>query len=101
QEPVPPTRLQPKLPRDLETICLKCLQKEPRRRYASAEALADDLRCYLAGEPIRARPTPLWERGLIWVRRRPMAAALAAVVALAAAGLIGVAFLYEEQRARG
>jgi serine/threonine protein kinase/Tfp pilus assembly protein PilF len=100
QEPVRPTQLQPKVPRDLETICLKCLQKEPRKRYASAEALAEDLRCFLAGEPIRARPTSVKERGLKWVKRRPMAAALAAVVTLAAASLITGAFLYQEQGKR-
>jgi serine/threonine protein kinase/Tfp pilus assembly protein PilF len=79
QEPVPPIRLQPKLSRDLETICLKCLQKEPQKRYASAEALADDLQRFLAGEPIRARPTPLWERGLKWAKRRRAVAALIVV----------------------
>jgi tetratricopeptide (TPR) repeat protein len=100
QEPVRPTQLQPKVPRDLETICLKCLQKEPRKRYAGAEALAEDLRRFLAGEPIRARPTPFRERGLKWVKRRPMAAALAAVVTLAAASLIAGAFLYQGQRTR-
>jgi eukaryotic-like serine/threonine-protein kinase len=90
QEPVPPTRLQPKLPRDLETICLTCLRKDPRRRYASAQAFADDLGHFLAGEPIRARPTPLWERGVKWARRRPAVAALVAVSALAAAVLLAV-----------
>ncbi|WP_406694050.1 protein kinase [Singulisphaera sp. Ch08] len=92
EEPVPPSRLLSKVPRDLETICLKCLDKEPRRRYASAIDLADDLGRYLAGEPIRARPTPLWERGLKWTRRRPtaailMALGLAAVVGLGVSGL--------------
>jgi serine/threonine protein kinase len=71
EEPVPPTRLQPKLPRDLETICLKCLQKEPRKRYATAEALADDLRRFLDGQPIQARAIGVWERGLKWAKRRP------------------------------
>ncbi len=64
REPVPPSRLECQVPRDLETICLRCLAKQPRRRYPSAEALADDLDRYLANRPIRARRTPLWERGL-------------------------------------
>ena len=78
EEPVPPSRLQPRVPRDLETICLKCLAKEPARRYATAEALADDLERFLAGTPIRARRTPAWERAAKWARRRPAAAALVA-----------------------
>jgi serine/threonine protein kinase/Tfp pilus assembly protein PilF len=81
QEPVPLRRLQPKVPRDLETVCLKCLQKEPRQRYASAEALAEDLRCFWEGKPIQARSIRIWERGLKWVRRRPAVAALLAGVA--------------------
>jgi eukaryotic-like serine/threonine-protein kinase len=56
QDPVPPSRLQPMVPRDMETVCLKCLEKEPRRRYASAEALAQDLRSFLEKRPIVARP---------------------------------------------
>jgi WD40 repeat protein len=82
QEPVPPRRLQPAVPRDLDTICLKCLAKEPHKRYASADALADDLQRFLKHEPIRARPTSLWERGWKWSRRRPAIAALLALLLL-------------------
>ena len=78
-EPVPPSREQPKVPRDLETICLKCLEKAPGRRYASAAALADDLHRFLSGQPIAARSTSLARRGIKWARRRPEAAALAAI----------------------
>jgi eukaryotic-like serine/threonine-protein kinase len=81
-EPVPPRRLQPRVPRDLETICLKCLEKEPRKRYATAEALADDLRCFLASEPISAQPVTWWQRAVKWSRRRPALAALAAALFL-------------------
>jgi serine/threonine protein kinase len=83
QEPVAPRRLRPNLPRDLETICLKCLAKEPAKRYLSARALACDLRSFLADRPILARPIRFWERGLKWARRRPAAALLLAVSALA------------------
>lgn len=70
-EPVAPSKLQSRIPRDLETVCLKCLEKDPRRRYGSAEELAEELGRFLAGEPIMARPTPVWERGWKWARRRP------------------------------
>ncbi len=81
-EPVPPSRLQPKTPHDLETICLKCLQKTPTRRYASADELAEDLRRFQAGEPIRARPVGRVEKLAKWIKRRPMVAGLTAGVAL-------------------
>jgi WD40 repeat protein/tetratricopeptide (TPR) repeat protein len=86
-EPVPPTRLQPRVPCDLETICLKCLHKEPKKRYATAEDLADDLRRFLHEEPIRARPTGAVERTIKWAKRRPTLAALVAVSVLALVAL--------------
>ncbi len=76
QEPTPPTQLQPGIPRDLETICLVCLQKNPAHRYGSAEALAEDLRRFLANEPILARRTHLPERVVKWATRRPLLAAV-------------------------
>jgi WD40 repeat protein/tetratricopeptide (TPR) repeat protein len=88
REPAPPRSLRPQVDRDLETICLKCLNKEPGRRYGSAEALAQDLERWLHGEPIRARPVSRRERLVKWARRRPAPAALVAVSALAAAALL-------------
>jgi tetratricopeptide (TPR) repeat protein/tRNA A-37 threonylcarbamoyl transferase component Bud32 len=80
EDPVPPARLNPKVPRDLETICLKCLHKDSQRRYADAGALADDLRRFLEKRPIRARRISRLERGWRWCRRNPAGAALVVTI---------------------
>ncbi len=100
QDPVPPSRLQPQVPRDLETICLKCLEKEPGRRYSAAGALADDLRRFQAGEPIQARPTPRWERVAKWTRRRPGAAAVVGLSGAAAVAFLAVILAYNTRLRR-
>jgi serine/threonine-protein kinase len=101
QEPAPPSRLNDQVPRDLETVCLKCLAKEPGRRYASAAALADDLRRFGEGRPIQARPVGWAERSWRWCRRNPTAAALLAT-ALALVGLAsgGGVWLVRQQAER-
>jgi serine/threonine-protein kinase len=99
QEPVPPSRVNPRVDRDLETICLKCLAKEPQGRYASAEALAEDLERWLADEPIQARPVSAWQRGMKWARRRPLAVAAIALVILTALLLAGGAGWIANDRA--
>jgi serine/threonine-protein kinase len=101
QEPVPPSRLNAKVPRDLETICLKCLEKEPRRRYATAAGLADDLRRFQRGESITARPASSLERFGKWVRRRPaMAALIGATLFFTAALVAGAIWLAIQQAQR-
>ncbi len=90
REPVRPRAVHAAVDRDLETICLKCLEKEPGRRYGSTEALAEDLERWLKGEPIAARPASGWERARKWARRHPSAAAL---VLVSAASLLAIAAL--------
>jgi tetratricopeptide (TPR) repeat protein len=97
QEPVAPARLQPGVPRDLQTICLACLEKEPRKRYRTALELAADLGRFLRGEPIRARPAGLAGRLVKWARRRPALAALVGVCVLAVTGMIVGAAVYERR----
>jgi len=87
-DPPRPRSLQPACDRDLETVALKCLEKEPAKRYGSAEALAEDLERWLRGEPISARPASVLERTVKWCRRKPLAAALLGVSLLAAVLLL-------------
>jgi len=105
QEPVPVRQLQPSVPRDLETICLKGLRKDPRQRYATAENLADDLQRWLDGRPILARPVPAWERAWKWARRRPALAVAAAALFVAVLGVVSAGLVYGagkgQQWARG
>jgi len=97
QEAVSPRLLNSKVPRDLETICLKCLEKEPPKRYPSAAAFAEDLRRFLTNEPIVARPISPWERALKWAKRRPAIAAMTAAIILAVfVGVSGIAWQWRE-----
>jgi eukaryotic-like serine/threonine-protein kinase len=95
EEPLSPARLRPGLPRDLVTICLKCLEKAPRRRYATAWDLAEDLRRFQAGEPIRARPVGVIEHAYRWTRRHPLVAALLALSASLATALVITVLVYD------
>jgi tetratricopeptide (TPR) repeat protein len=98
-DPAPPSRLVPRLHRDLTTICLKCLQKTPGRRYATAGELADDLRRWLNGETIAARRAASWERLIRQVRRRPWQAAATATTALLLGVLIVTGLYVREKNA--
>ncbi len=100
QEPLPPRRLQPRCPRDLETICLKCLAKEPRRRYPSALDLAGDLDRFLDGRPIKARSTSALEHAVRWARRRPaIAGLLALLLVITVLGVTGIAWQWRQTAA--
>jgi WD40 repeat protein/cytochrome c-type biogenesis protein CcmH/NrfG len=90
RDPPRPRKLDPHIPRDLETIVLKAIEKEPARRYAAAADLAEDLRRFLTDKPIQARRAGTWERARKWVKRRPAVAALAAALGLALLGLAGM-----------
>jgi eukaryotic-like serine/threonine-protein kinase len=97
QEPLPPRRLQPRCPRDLETITLKCLAKEAPKRYASATALADDLSRFLEGRAIKARSTSVWEHAVRWAYRRPAVAGLLALVLIVTVlGVAGITWQWRQ-----
>jgi WD40 repeat protein len=99
REPTPPRQLNASAPRDVETVCLRCLDKRPSCRYASAAALADDLERWLEGKPIVARRVGWWERGWLWCRRKPVVAGLAAAALLLAllVGGLGVAYRLKDR----
>src|SRR5262249_43884460 len=99
EEPVTPSRLNPQVPRDLETICLKCLHKDPQRRYPTAAALAEDPDRVQQGKPIAARPAGLAERTGKWVRRHPTTAAMLAASLLLGVMLVGAGLWLVVQQA--
>jgi serine/threonine-protein kinase len=100
-DPAPPSRLNARVPRDLDTICLKCLHKNPARRYASAQDLADDLHRFLDGKPVLARPVGVCERAVKWARRRPaLALLLGALLILLGAAIGAAVWLHQEEAER-
>jgi tetratricopeptide (TPR) repeat protein len=99
QAPEPPRTINARVPRDLETICLKCLDKDPRRRYTSAQALGDDLRNWLENRPIAARRVGAVERAWLWAKRRPAVAALGVAVVCSLAGTTFFAVAWGRQQA--
>jgi WD40 repeat protein/predicted Ser/Thr protein kinase len=99
-EPLSPRKLNPSVPRDLETICLKCLQKAPEARYASASAVADDLGRFLDGGAILARPISLPGRLWRWTRRHPGIAAMLVIIVLLVGGMIGGSLAFARHQAR-
>src|SRR5262249_15859439 len=97
-EPDRPSRLKPAVPRDLEAVCLKCLENNPRRRYPDCQALADDLRCWRDGAPTLARPLRAGERLLRWARRNPGLAGLYTTLLSMVVVTVGAASLYQAQQ---
>jgi serine/threonine protein kinase len=95
-DPITPRKLTAAIPVDLETISMKCLEKAPAKRYKSMEALADDLRRYLRGEPILAKPTPAWQRVQKWIHRYPGWAAVVLIFVLSAATIVTVSLVYNQ-----
>jgi serine/threonine-protein kinase len=100
EEPAPPSRLNAQVPCDLETICLKCLQKSPARRYASAQDLADDLHRFLDGKPVLARPVGLAERAVKWARRRPAVALLVGALLVLGGATVGTGVWLHQQEGK-
>jgi WD40 repeat protein/tRNA A-37 threonylcarbamoyl transferase component Bud32 len=98
EEPIAPRYRNPNIPRDLQTICLRCLEKNPNQRYSSASSLAEDLERFLRGEPIQARPVTVWERAWKWIRRRPTQVVLWLILAV---GLVLVTTLWFQARQKG
>jgi len=98
QDAVTVSRLQPNTPRDLETICMRCIEKDPARRYASAGELAEDLNRFLAGDSIQARPVGGIERAARWCRRKPAQAGMVLLAGLLVVGAMAAALVYQHHR---